>query len=223
MADAKITALTELTSVVTTDLLAVVDDPSGTPITKKATVENVLAANRIALPIRGGAGLYHPPTMLATSNGALTKDVLYAHPRLIYQTATIVSLSVLVTSGVASSVGRLCVYSDDGGKPGTLLAEKTVSTAGGGHCIATLDTPLAVTAGKYWLASAQQAGASASATQNMTGNNAFDAESVPATSPYGSGPAHGVSQTGISGAAPDPWGSTLTPQQTVPAIWLEFS
>lgn len=44
MADSKITELTELTSVVATDLLAVIDDPAGTPITKKATVANVGAA-----------------------------------------------------------------------------------------------------------------------------------------------------------------------------------
>jgi len=44
MADAKITALDELTAVIGTDLLVVVDDPGGAPITKKATVANVLQA-----------------------------------------------------------------------------------------------------------------------------------------------------------------------------------
>jgi len=38
MADAKITALTEDTAPVTTDLLVMVDDPSGTPVTKKTTI-----------------------------------------------------------------------------------------------------------------------------------------------------------------------------------------
>jgi len=44
MADAKITALTELTSVDQSDLLAIVDDPAGTPITKKITIANATAA-----------------------------------------------------------------------------------------------------------------------------------------------------------------------------------
>ena len=46
MADTKITGLTEETAPVTTDLLVIVDDPSGTPATKKATIANVLAAQQ---------------------------------------------------------------------------------------------------------------------------------------------------------------------------------
>lgn len=42
MADKKITALTELTSVAPTDVLAIVDDPGGSPVTKKITVANLL-------------------------------------------------------------------------------------------------------------------------------------------------------------------------------------
>jgi len=44
MADSKITELTELTTVESSDLIAVVDDPSGSPITKKATVSNITAS-----------------------------------------------------------------------------------------------------------------------------------------------------------------------------------
>ena len=43
MADAKITALTENTAPVSTDLLVMVDDPAGTPLTQKITVGNLLA------------------------------------------------------------------------------------------------------------------------------------------------------------------------------------
>lgn len=64
MADAKVTALTELTAVEATDLLYVIDDPAGTPAGKKATVENVMAALGLqrsmgrwdAMPSTGGAG-----------------------------------------------------------------------------------------------------------------------------------------------------------------------
>lgn len=40
---AKISALTELTTVATEDLLAIVDDPAGTPVTKKITRGNLVA------------------------------------------------------------------------------------------------------------------------------------------------------------------------------------
>ena len=42
MADQKITALTENTTPVSTDLVAVVDDPAGTPATQKMTLANLL-------------------------------------------------------------------------------------------------------------------------------------------------------------------------------------
>ena len=48
MADAKITALTELTTPAVGDLLAIVDDPAGSPITKKITCANLLS---LAYPI----------------------------------------------------------------------------------------------------------------------------------------------------------------------------
>jgi len=41
MADQKITELTELTAPASIDLLAIVDDPAGTPATKKITLENL--------------------------------------------------------------------------------------------------------------------------------------------------------------------------------------
>jgi len=43
LVDVKISALGELTSVHASDVLAIVDDPSGTPVSKKVTVANLLA------------------------------------------------------------------------------------------------------------------------------------------------------------------------------------
>lgn len=56
MADAKITALTALSTVADEDLFVVVDDPSGTPVTKKATRSNVLGATGTFTPTVTGAG-----------------------------------------------------------------------------------------------------------------------------------------------------------------------
>ena len=42
MADSKLTALTALTEAIGTDLIYIVDDPSGTPVSKKITVSDLL-------------------------------------------------------------------------------------------------------------------------------------------------------------------------------------
>ena len=46
MADQKVTALAENTTVLTTDILYLVDDPGGTPASEKATVANVCLAGQ---------------------------------------------------------------------------------------------------------------------------------------------------------------------------------
>ena len=43
MADLKITQLTELTSPIVSDILPIVDDPAGTPLTKKLTIANLIS------------------------------------------------------------------------------------------------------------------------------------------------------------------------------------
>jgi len=57
MADAKITALTELTLMAAADVLPVVDDPAGVPVTKKLTMDNLqasMAANAASVtPVAG--------------------------------------------------------------------------------------------------------------------------------------------------------------------------
>lgn len=63
MADQKITALTALTSPTTDDLLAIVDDPSGSPQTKKITILNLLTlflSNVVVQVLTSSSGTYTP-------------------------------------------------------------------------------------------------------------------------------------------------------------------
>lgn len=67
MANQKITELTALTAPTTDDLLAAVDDPSGTPVTKKLTILNLLTlaiSNVTVQTLTSTAGTYTPTTAM---------------------------------------------------------------------------------------------------------------------------------------------------------------
>jgi hypothetical protein len=67
MADQKITALTALTTPATEDLLPIVDDPSGTPITKKATIADILklfVSNVVVQTLTSASGTYTPTALM---------------------------------------------------------------------------------------------------------------------------------------------------------------
>ncbi len=54
MADQKITELTELTTPISSDILPIIDDPAGSPVSKKVTMANI-AANLTGVPSAGVA------------------------------------------------------------------------------------------------------------------------------------------------------------------------
>lgn len=63
MADAKITALAALTAPTTDDLTVIVDDPAGTPTTKKITLANLLTlfvSNVVVQILTSASGTYTP-------------------------------------------------------------------------------------------------------------------------------------------------------------------
>jgi len=57
MADKKVTALTAATSVAAEDLFMVVDNPSGTPVSKRVTAQNLFGAVPSDLAIVAGKNL----------------------------------------------------------------------------------------------------------------------------------------------------------------------
>ena len=94
MANTKITELTELTSVTTADVFAVVDDPSGTPVTKKATLANIIKA----LPVEIGVACSDESTAITTG----TAKVTFRMPHAMTLTALRASLTTASSSGVVT-------------------------------------------------------------------------------------------------------------------------
>jgi hypothetical protein len=87
MADAKITSLTALTTPATVDLLAIIDDPGGTPLTKKITLANLLTlflTNVTVQILTGASGTYTPTTgmkkalVIAVGGGGAGGDITAA-------------------------------------------------------------------------------------------------------------------------------------------------
>ena len=56
MADTKLTALTELVSPALADLMYIVDDPSGSPVGKKISLDNLISLQFGEIYTTGGSG-----------------------------------------------------------------------------------------------------------------------------------------------------------------------
>lgn len=68
MADTKLSALASLTDAEDGDFLAIIDDPSGTPVTKKITRKNLMSS----IPMSGGTG-----SELTIASGEVTRVESY--------------------------------------------------------------------------------------------------------------------------------------------------
>jgi hypothetical protein len=81
MADAKLTSLAAITSISTDDIIYVVDDPGGTPVSKKITFDNLqksisqLGGTAAALEIYFGDSATNGTWRIVVSSGTLSFQV----------------------------------------------------------------------------------------------------------------------------------------------------
>ena len=131
MADKKITQLTALGAAPdTADILAIVDDPGGTPVTKKVTVANLLAALDKSAgnlddfdfddnPILGFSSTKSDRTSSTTF--ALTND--YNGKVIVYNNAS--DITINVNTGLATGFG--CAFVQKGAGQVILAGTGTVN------------------------------------------------------------------------------------------------
>lgn len=171
--------------------------------------------------IHGGRwtpGLRYPAGQWSgTSNGVPTLDLLYAVPMLIGAPQRF-SRMVFATVGTASSFWRLGIYADDGFcKPGSLIIDcGRVDTASGGEKTADVNKTLS---GLVWLAAVTQSVAGSISRMGTTIVSPF----IGSSSVYSNGAGSAYSLAGVSGALPNPWGTSYTlvsANNTIPQLFL---
>lgn len=141
---------------------------------------------------------------------APSQNQTYAHPIYVPERCIVTACGLNVTTGQASTTARLGIYAQDGtgGRPGSLIADfgAVATTAAQWNEITGLW--LLLEPGYYWLAAVTQGGTTQPTCSCLSG------VTYPALSFFfggnpGSAGVNGIQGTGgISGALPDPWGST---------------
>lgn len=109
MSSKKITELTENTTPVSTDILVIVDDPAGTPLTQKITLANILSA---AVSDTAYAGSWNGVTDVAPSKNAVYDQMELKAPIASPTFTGTVTLPVGLTGVIRADSGVTSVDTD---------------------------------------------------------------------------------------------------------------
>lgn len=157
------------------------------------------------------SGVYYYGTYgIGGSSGAMaTLNKLYAVPFHVGDSQSFDRIAVANVTGVATAVLRVGIYADSNGVPGALIVDAgTIDlSTGTGIKAVTISQTLS---GKVWVACVPQV---ALPTAILRLGHIMLPE-VGTASPYSAFGGMAVSQTGITGTLPDPWGSTYNWETT---------
>lgn len=162
---------------------------------------------------------YYGAPGIGGSSGALsTLNKLTATPFFVGDSQAFDRIAVANVTGVATAVMRVGLYRDSSGKPGALIVDAgTIDLSTGlGVKEVTINQTLS---GIVWVAAVPQV---ALPTAILRLGHIM-LPHVGTASPYSAFAGYAVSQTGVSGTLPDPWGSTVnfeTTANTCPAVSL---
>ena len=130
MADSKVTALTELTSLATGDVIYIVDDPGGTPISKKITVDNFFNTIPGNVTIDGDVDLTGTATnhlLLPINNDATTPTLAFGDGDTGFYEGVDDSIRVAI-AGVKTWIFDANKINGENGYAGTILFTNATAT-----------------------------------------------------------------------------------------------
>jgi hypothetical protein len=168
---------------------------------------------------KSGAYYYGAVGIGGTSGALATLNKLTATPFFVGVSQAFDRIAVANVTGVVNAIMRVGIYADAAGLPGALIHEAAAQidlSTGTGIKEVTINQTLS---GKVWLAAVPQV-ALPSALLRL---GHIMLPEVGTASPYNAFAGYAVSQTGVSGALPNPWGATVnweTAANTCPAVSL---
>lgn len=201
MADSKLTALTAITSTDGDEVVYVVDDPGGTPVSRKITVDNLFAGAKSAPPHPGmSSGLYYAGEATSLSTDTAGDGSMIGAPLWVPESTTFDQAVMSVTTAAASTSYRMMIYTVTDGLPDALESDLgTVDASTTGDKTLTISVTLAK--GWYWVSGAAQGGAPGIRVGYpgpFVGSNAAAGLITNFRTPY---------VNGVTGAAPASWGT----------------
>ena len=162
-------------------------------------------------------GSYQSSLQTTSGTGTCGQSVLRASPMPLAADTAYDRIGIEVTTLAAASTFRLGIYADNGNNyPGDLILDaSTIDATGTGFKENTIAQTLP--AGMYWIGGASQGGDPALRVAVGT------LPMIGVTSPAGSSGATGYVATGVTGALPSTFPTTVTPGATMPRVYLRRS
>lgn len=213
MADTKVSALTELTSLAEADEFVVVDK-SDTTMAATGTNKRVTRANLGFLGRKFRTGDYYNPDAYGNDTTVtLDLDLLRAVPFSVGEQQTFDRIGLEVTGAVASTTIRLGIYaSNANGLPGALvLSAGSVDASTTGAKEITISQ--ALDPGLYWVACVPQGGQPT--VRATDGRTPYIPYVAIANQNYAA-----MGQGSVSGALPDPYSSSAGSTNGCPKIMM---
>lgn len=168
------------------------------------------------------SGLYYPLTIVSTNSTPVLDELRVAwFP--VGNTVTVDRIGIWVNAGVALSVVRLGIYRDTGsGYPGTLVLDAgTIDASSQGFKEITVSQQL--TPDLYWVGGVGQTLVTAMTISCGPAASTFGVMGYTATPTGSTTGGAGFFQTGVSGALPGTFTSTVTTGTAIPRVHLRIA